>query len=108
MPALLLGTALALGAMVPFFYLLAALAHFLARVLGGRGDFYRARVALVWALLAAAPLMLLQGLVAGFIGQGPQALAVSLAVFAAFTLIWGAGMRVAEFDVPTRTKEAAE
>ena len=108
MPALLLGTALALGAMVPVFYLLAALGHLGARLIGGRGDYYRARVALFWALLAVAPLMLLQGLVAGFIGQGPQAIAVGGLVFAAFSLIWGAGMRVAEFEVAPDTKEAAQ
>lgn len=100
LPALLLGTALALGAMVPVFYLLAALAHLVARAFGGRGDFYRARVALFWALLAAAPLMLFQGLVAGFIGAGAQQTLVSVAVFAIFALIWGAGIRVAEFERP--------
>ena len=35
-----------------------------------QGSFYGARLALFWALLAAAPLFLLVGLVAGFLGQG--------------------------------------
>ncbi|MFT3687458.1 YIP1 family protein [Paenirhodobacter sp.] len=95
---LLLGTALALGATVPLFYGLAALGHLVARLLGGRGDWYGARIALFWALLAVAPLMLFQGLVAGFIGMGQQLALVSALVFLAFVLIWGAGLRVAEFE----------
>ena len=53
-------------------YMLAALAHLVARVLGGKGTFYGARLALFWALFASVPLLLLHGLVAGFIGPGPQ------------------------------------
>lgn len=98
MAGLVLGTGLALGAALPLLYGLAALGHLGARAFGGRGDWYRARIALFWALLAVAPLMLLQGLVAGFIGQGAQLALVSALVFLAFVLIWGAGLRVAEFE----------
>ena len=53
-------------------YALAYLAYLVTRVLGGRGDAYSVRLALFWALLASAPLILLNGLVAGFIGPGAQ------------------------------------
>lgn len=100
LPALMLGTALALGAMVPVFYGLAALGTLGARLFGGRGDFYGGRLALFWALLAVSPLMLLQGLVQGFIGPGPQLLLVSLGVFGAYMAFWGVGLRVTQFAAP--------
>ena len=53
------------------FYFIAAVSHMVARLLfRTKGSFYGARLALFWALLAAAPLFLLVGLVAGFLGQG--------------------------------------
>jgi hypothetical protein len=52
-------------------YVMAAASHLLAKVGGGRGTWFGARLALFWALLAASPLWLLNGLVAGFIGPGP-------------------------------------
>lgn len=98
MAVLLVGTAIALLATVPVFYVLAALAHLVARLFGAKGSWYGARIALFWALLAVSPLMLLQGLVAGFLGQGVQLSLISGLVFVAFLAIWGAGMRVAEFE----------
>ncbi|MPL99014.1 hypothetical protein SDC9_45226 [bioreactor metagenome] len=98
MAVLLVGTAIALLATVPVFYALAALAHLVARLFGAKGSWYGARIALFWALLAVSPLMLLQGLVAGFLGQGVQLSLISGLVFVAFLAIWGAGMRVAEFE----------
>lgn len=95
---LMVGTGLAMAAMVPVFYGLAGLGHLGARAFGGRGTWYGARVALFWALLSASPLMLLQGLVAGFIGTGAQLSLVSGLVFVAFVAIWLAGLRVAEFE----------
>src|SRR5690606_27129550 len=76
-------------------YLIAALSHLLARVLGGKGSFYTARVALFWSLLATAPLMLLQGLVAGFIGQGPQAMLLGGLIAFGFAWQWGNAISVA-------------
>lgn len=95
---LLLGSAMALAATIPLFYGLAAAGHLVARLFGGAGTWYAARIALFWALLAVAPLMLFQGLVAGFIGTGAQLALVSVVVFLVFVLIWGAGLRVAEFE----------
>ena len=98
MTGLMVGTGLALLAALPVFYLLAAASHMVARGLGGRGSFYSARLALFWALLAVSPLMLLQGLVAGFIGAGVQMQLMSGLVGLAFVAIWIAGLRVAEFE----------
>lgn len=77
-------------------YGLAALSHAVARILGGKGSFYGARLALFWALLAASPLMLLNGLVAGFIGPGPALTSVGILWFVIFLWFWLAGLRQAE------------
>jgi hypothetical protein len=98
MVGLVMATGLSLLAMVPVFYGIAALTHLIAKLLGGEGSFYRCRLALFWALFAVSPLMLLQGLVAGFIGAGQQANVLGYFVGLVFVLIWGAGLRVAEFE----------
>jgi hypothetical protein len=77
-------------------YLVAGVAHIIARVLGGRGSFYGARLALFWALLAASPLLLLHGLVAGFIGPGPQLVLVGALWCAVFLWFWLGGMVAVE------------
>ena len=73
-------------------YVLAAITHAVARAFGGRASWYEARMALFWALLAASPLWLLNGLVAGFIGPGPALTAVGLVAMGAFVAFWGAGL----------------
>lgn len=78
------------------FYLLAAFSHVIAKVVGGSGDWYGARLALFWALLASAPVLLLHGLVAGFIGPGPARDAVGLIWLGLFLWFWGAGLWQAE------------
>lgn len=83
------------------FYVLAWLSHLIARLIGGRGSFYAARMALFWALLAASPLILLHGLVAGFIGTGPQLSLVGFLWFAAFMWFWVSGLWRAEQGVPS-------
>lgn len=98
MPGLLLGTALALAATVPFFYAIALLVSWITRIVGGRGDGYGARLALFWALFTVSPLMLLHGLTLGIVGFGIQADSLSVVVFVAFLLIWGAGLRVTQFE----------
>lgn len=69
-------------------YGLAALSHLVARLMGGKGSHYGARLALFWALLATAPLMLLHGLMAGFLGQGMQLTVVGVGIFLAFLWLW--------------------
>lgn len=77
-------------------YGLAAISHVIARALGGRGTGFRARMALFWSLLAVTPLMLFNGLVAGFVGRGPAETAVGIIVICMFAFIWGNAISVAE------------
>ncbi|OWU83555.1 hypothetical protein ATO6_16880 [Oceanicola sp. 22II-s10i] len=77
-------------------YGVGAVVHLLARVAGGRGTFYGARMALFWSLLSSAPVLLLHGLVAGFIGPGPQLALVGAVWLALFLWFWIAGTIAAE------------
>ncbi|RXV62240.1 YIP1 family protein [Roseovarius sp. A46] len=79
-------------------YALALLSHGAARLIGGRGTAYGARLALFWAFLAASPLMLLRGLVAGFIGPGPGLQGVDLIWCGVFLWFWISGLREAEWS----------
>ncbi len=72
----------------PALYAVAAVSHLIARAIGGKGSHFGARLALFWALLCTAPLMLLNGLVVGFLGRGVQATAVGLVVLLAFLWLW--------------------
>lgn len=74
-------------------YAAAALVHVVARMLGGQGTPHGARLALFWAMLASSPLILLNGLVAGFIGAGPEQTLVGAIWFAVFIWFWIGGMR---------------
>ncbi len=71
-----------------FFYALAGVSYFIARIIGGQGTSYGARLALFWSLLVVSPLWLLQGLVAGFIGEGPQLTVVGILLLGAFGWVW--------------------
>lgn len=77
------------------FYVIAALAHLVAKVLGGKGTWFSARLATFWALLAATPIALLNGLTAGFVGQGAALSLVGMIWLACFALFWVLGMRAA-------------
>jgi hypothetical protein len=77
-------------------YALAALSHLVARLVGGQGSFFGARLALFWAFLAAAPLLLLHGLVAGFVGAGPGLQIVGVLWLLAFGWFWIMSLREAE------------
>ena len=83
-----LGRGLAILATIPVWYALAAASRLIARSLGGQGTWYSARLALFWALATLSPLMLLQGLTAGMIGQGPALWLVSGLVGVAFLWLW--------------------
>ncbi|MEL6521965.1 MAG: YIP1 family protein [Pseudomonadota bacterium] len=75
-------------AMPIFFYGLAALSHLIAKAFGGQGTFFGARIALFWTLLVISPLMLLRGLVAGFIGPSVQLTFTDWVVTLAFFAHW--------------------
>ena len=80
----------------PIAYALAAVTHLAARVMGGRGTWFGARMALFWSMLAVSPLMLFHGLLAGFAGPGTAVTAVVLVVGAVFLFLWGAALTEAE------------
>lgn len=96
----ILGTAMGLLATIPFLYGLAALSHLVARACGGQGSWYGARLALFWGLVAAAPFVLLAGIVAGLIGPGPQLTATGAVTFAAFLFQWIMALTEAERRAP--------
>lgn len=76
------------------FYVVALILHWVLRAFRGRGSSYGTRLALFWGLLASSPLLLLHGLVSGFVGPGVQQQLVGLLWFAAFCVITVAGLRV--------------
>ncbi|MFK7870324.1 MAG: YIP1 family protein [Roseobacter sp.] len=77
-------------------YLIAAISHLIAKLFRGKGTFYGARLALFWALLAASPLFLLNGLVAGFVGPGLELRLVGSIWLACLLWFWIRGLVVAE------------
>ena len=77
-------------------YGLAAVSHLVARLFRGRGTFYTARLALFWSLLASVPLLLLYGLMAGFLGPVAGTQLVGAAWVVAFLWIWLQSLREAE------------
>ena len=79
-----------------FMYGVAALSHLVAKIFGGKGSLYTARLALFWTLLATSPLFLFYGLVRGLIGPGPQAVLVGAVGAVVFLLIWVQSLREAE------------
>ena len=81
-------------------YVLAALSHVVSRAVGGQGTWYGARLALFWSLLASTPLLLLYGLVAGFIGQGPALQVVGVVWACVFFWFWSTCLRLAESNTP--------
>jgi hypothetical protein len=84
----LLPRALAVLATIPFFYGLAALSRLVARALGGQGSWYAARLSLFWALATISPLMLLHGLLRGFLGNTSAVMGTSGMILVAFLSLW--------------------
>jgi hypothetical protein len=96
---MLLGASLLAWVMIAplLMYVVAFVSHLLSRAVRGNGTGYGARVALFWALLASSPLILLNGMVAGFIGDGPAQTAVGLLWFLVFMWFWLSGLKQAEW-----------
>ncbi len=93
--ALLAGALFAWMFIAPLvFYALGGLLALVLR-LAGPVDAFAVRLGLFWALLVAAPLALLQGLVAGLIGPGLQSAVAFVPVALIFVLVLVAGLRVA-------------
>ncbi len=78
-------------------YALGTISHLVAKLLGGKASAYQARFALFWALLAASPLWLFWGVIAGFIGPGPGLSGVGMIALAAFIMFWTMGFFEAEW-----------
>lgn len=78
------------------FYMIAGLAHLLARAFGGKGSFYSARLAVFWGLLASTPAALAYGLTVGLLGPGTQANAVGMIWLLGLLWIVGSGLIEAE------------
>lgn len=77
-------------------YGLAALSHLVAKLFGGKGSWFGARLSLFWTMLATSPLFLFYGLVRGLIGQGTQASLVASIGAVVFLVIWVQTLREAE------------
>lgn len=77
-------------------YLVAMISHGMARMVGGTGTAFGARIALFWALMAIAPLMLLHGLLEGLAGPGAAPVIAGAMIFGLFLWIWLNGLWVAE------------
>lgn len=75
------------------FYLIAFLSHLLLRVFKRPSTGYATRMALFWAFLAASPLLLLHGLMTGFIGPGVEQNIVGGAWVLVFLWFWLANLR---------------
>lgn len=74
-------------------YALAWVTHLVRRALGRAGTSYGARLALFWSLLASTPVLLLYGLVGGFIGQGPALQLIGIVWVVIFLWFWIASLR---------------
>ncbi|MEE9427762.1 MAG: YIP1 family protein [Paracoccaceae bacterium] len=81
----------------PAAYVLAAFTRLTARLFGGQGSWYSARLALFWSLLAAAPFWIVNGLVSGYGVPDIWQKAVGAIALAAFLLIWLSSLHWAEF-----------
>ncbi len=92
----LFGAALGLLALIPVFYLLAALGHLVARLMGGSGGYYDGRLALFWALTCITPAMLFLGLVRSFIGDGTAVTIIGLAIFLGFVTLYSVMLKEVE------------
>lgn len=83
------GSLMAVVFILPLFlYFLAWVIGLLGRALGGRASGYAVRMALFQALLAAAPLFLLNGLVRGMTDPGPGHWAVGALALAGFLYLF--------------------
>jgi len=90
----MMGTTLAAWIFVAplMLYALSYLSYLILRAFGGQCPGVSARLALFWAFLAASPVVLLHGLVAGFVGPGVQLNIVGASWCALFLWFWLVGL----------------
>ena len=77
------------------FYALAFVCHLVCRAFGADGTPFGSRMALFWSFLAASPLLLLHGMIAGFIGPGAGLMLVGGLWTVIFLWFWIANQREA-------------
>ncbi|MES2144355.1 MAG: YIP1 family protein [Pseudomonadota bacterium] len=70
------------------FYAIAGISRLIAKLFGGRGTGFGARLALFWALLATTPAMLLHGLASGLMGPVAATTALGIVVALVFVTLW--------------------
>lgn len=80
------------------FYLLAAMSQGVMWALRRPVAGYAARMALFWAFLASSPLILLHGLVAGFVGPGLEERIVGAIWLVVFFWFWLSNLREAGWN----------
>ena len=74
------------------FYAVAALSGIVLRMIKGRPCWFKMRVALFWAVLAASPAVLIQGVLRGFLDVAFVDVAASIAVAMTFLSFWAIGI----------------
>lgn len=92
----LFAAALGMLVLIPVFYLLAALGHLVARLMGGTGGYYDGRLALFWALTATTPAMLIYGLARAFADGSPAVPILGGLTFLVFLVLYTAMLREVE------------
>ncbi len=77
-------------------YGVAALSHIIAKLFGGKGTSYGARLALFWALLVVSPLSLVSTILQQSYAAEWFSTTLLLGMFLLFTYVWGTCLSVAE------------
>ena len=81
------------------FYVIALIISWLSRLVRRPVGGFASRMALFWALMAAVPLWLLNGLTAAMVGDGAALALVGAIAIGAFLTFWGAGLVAARGPV---------
>jgi hypothetical protein len=76
-----------------FMFLIAAIIHAVGRALKRSMTPYQVRLSLFWSFLAASPLLMLHGLMAGFFGYGSETTIVGAAWLAGFSWILAGSLK---------------
>ncbi|MXU65864.1 YIP1 family protein [Oceanomicrobium pacificus] len=82
-------------------YGVAALSHLLARVFGGQGNFFSARLALFWGLVVAMPVVLVTSAFAALFAYRPELAALAspiLGTISLAVLLWSWAAALAEAE----------
>lgn len=97
-PTSLIGTSFAVTLFFAplFFYAIAAVSHMIARIFGGKGSYFEARLALFWALLITTPLVLLSSLLNIVLPSLTVIQSSGLLIFLIFAYFWASCLNVAE------------